>query len=84
MATWRYISYFVSDMGRLITRPYPIAPKSEDEGLSDLREFLENRMVVYGDSLRWVALQRSNTGAARSDSTAKWQELKRLLPLSEI
>ena len=80
MATWRYTARFQAETaGGDITRLHNWSLGSENEGLEGLQGFLEAQKRESGDRLRWVALERSESGAHYL-SGEDWQEIKRLEP----
>lgn len=78
MAAWRYTARFVSTETKksLRTRPYTYRLKSEEEGLEKLGGFLVGRRNEFGIRLKWVTLERSESGA-HYQSDGDWEEVVR-------
>ena len=88
MATWRLTVCFkttITDQSgskRVLDRTDSVDEQitTREEGLQKLPQFLESQRRVYGDHLRWVALEDTLSVAPWSDPDADWLEIGRLSP----
>lgn len=84
MATWRYVarlsarvageSEFIAEKTTL----FACEADSEDQAVGGLEDFLDSHRGMSGENLRWVAVERTDTDTAYTDSSAEWAEVKRL------
>ena len=88
MATWRLTVCFTatitdqSGIKKVLDRTDSVDRQiaTREEGLQKLPEFLDSQRRVYGDRLRWVALEDTLSVAPWSDPDADWLEIGRLTP----
>ena len=84
MATWRYsarLSARVAGESEFIaekTTLFACEADSEDQAVSGLEAFLDSHRGMFGENLRWVAVERTEADIAYTDSSAEWTEVKRL------
>ena len=76
MATWRYLAHYWQE-GLERTRPYDNFWGAGEEGIGRIDDFLKTRRDDFGKDLRWVALERSESGANWQES-GDWVEVQRL------
>ena len=74
MATLRYIASFHGNNAEIF-RPYPCVSDSVEQ----LESFLESCKHEFGETLRWVSIQRTEATVRYSDFV-EWDELDRRYP----
>ncbi len=84
MATWRFTANYVTPatVGEMtiVTKPHPCPASAESDGIAALEAFLDGQREEHGDSLQWVRLERSDSGAEPFEHEGGWVEVKRLQP----